>query len=234
MKKVAIIQSNYIPWKGYLDVIRRVDEFILLDDVQYTRRDWRNRNRIKAPQGTVWLTIPVQSKGKYLQKIKETVVDGSDWRKQHWQRFAHSYQKAPYFRTYRELLEELWLGSDEQSLSRINHAWLLALCREFGITTPITWSMDRDVRTEDPTQRLVELCKHAGATTYLSGPAAQAYLDGEAFRREGITVEWMDYSGYPEYGQLYPPFDHHVSVLDLLVTVGPAARGCLERRPLAA
>jgi hypothetical protein len=234
MKTVAIIQSNYIPWKGYIDVIRRVDEFILLDDVQYTRRDWRNRNRIKSPHGPLWLTIPVQVKGKYLQKIKDTQVEGSAWRKQHWCIFCQSYRKAPYFATYKDQLEELWLGSNEMFLSQINHRWLLALCQMMGVTTPITFSMDRQIPTEDPTERLVELCLSAGASVYLSGPAARTYLEEERFRRQGIAVEWMDYSGYPEYSQLHPPFDHYVSVLDLLVSLGPDARLFLERSAHAA
>ena len=98
MKKVAIVQSNYIPWKGYFDMIASVDEFILYDDMQFTRRDWRNRNLIKTPTGLQWLTIPVKVKGKFEQKIRETEIEGHDWAKTHWQSLVHNYGKAKHFR----------------------------------------------------------------------------------------------------------------------------------------
>lgn len=96
-KKVAIVQSNYIPWKGYFDMIAAVDEFILYDDMQYTRRDWRNRNQIKTPQGPQWLTVPVKVKGKYLQTIRETEIDGVDWVEAHWKAIVQNYRRAPHF-----------------------------------------------------------------------------------------------------------------------------------------
>ncbi|MBJ7432720.1 MAG: WbqC family protein, partial [Gemmataceae bacterium] len=99
-KTVAILQSNYIPWKGYFDLIRSVDEFILYDEVQYTRRDWRNRNKIKTADGTQWLTVPVEVKGKYFQKINETLISESGWEKNHWTRICSAYSKAPYFKEY--------------------------------------------------------------------------------------------------------------------------------------
>src|SRR3990172_2397370 len=96
-KKIAIVQSNYIPWKGYFDMIAAVDEFILYDDMQYTRRDWRNRNQIKTPQGQQWLTVPVKVKGKYLQTIRETEINGTDWAEAHWTGIAQNYRRAPHF-----------------------------------------------------------------------------------------------------------------------------------------
>src|SRR5438046_4323553 len=97
-RKAAIVQSNYIPWKGYFDLIRRVDEFILYDDVQYTRRDWRNRNLIKTPQGLRWLTIPVEVKGKYYQSIRDTKIADPVWAASHWQTIVHNYGRAPHVR----------------------------------------------------------------------------------------------------------------------------------------
>jgi hypothetical protein len=227
-KRVAVVQSNYIPWKGYFDLVRRVDEFVLYDDVQYTRRDWRNRNRIKTPHGVQWLTIPVQVKGRYLQKIKDTVVSGDDWRREHWDTLTHCYGRAPFFRAFADQFGALYLGSREKYLSEINRAWLSALCGTLGIRTRLSWSMDYAVAAEDPTERLLEVCRRAGAAEYLSGPAARAYLDEGAFGRAGVRVAWMDYSGYPEYPQLYPPFDHRVSVLDLLFMTGPDAPAYLK------
>lgn len=221
-KSVAIVQSCYIPWKGYFDLINRVDEFILFDDRQYTRRDWRNRNRIKTPSGIAWLTIPVQAKGRYLQRIDETVVSGQEWRSDHWQTLYQSYRRAPCFDEYAEAIELLYLSSDEEQLSRINRAFLERICELLGIGTKISWSTDYTA-SGDRSERLVSLCLEAGADRYLSGPRARAYLDEELFRSHGIAVSYVDYSGYRPYQQLYLPFEHHVSILDLLFHVGPDA-----------
>lgn len=218
-KRVAIVQSCYIPWKGYFDLINLVDEFILFDDTQYTKRDWRNRNKIKAPGRSLWLTIPVRVKERYFQKINETVVSAPEWNIKHWRTIVHSYSRANHFETYRELFEELYLGCREQYLSRINYRFIAAICGLLGIRTKISWSMDYDL-AEGKTERIISLCRQAGATEYLSGPAAKAYLDERLFEKEKIALSYMDYSGYPEYEQLYQPFDHHVSVIDLILNKG--------------
>lgn len=218
-KTAAIVQSNYIPWRGYFDLINSVDEFILYDDMQYTRRDWRNRNAIKSPGGLTWLTIPVQVKGRYFQKIKDTVVVDDNWRRTHWRSIIHCYSKAKYFSAYKDLFEDLYLKSKEVFLSQINYRFLTAICQILGINTKITWSMDYQL-VEGKTERLVGMCKQAGATEYLSGPAAKAYIDEELFRDEGIAVRYMDYSDYPEYGQLHVPFEPNVSIIDLILNEG--------------
>ncbi len=219
-KKTAIVQSNYIPWKGYFDMINLVDEFILFDDMQYTRRDWRNRNRIKTASGVRWLTIPVEVKGKYFQKIKDTVVSDAAWNRKHWDSIVHSYSRTRHFRQYKETFEELYLGCSEKYLSRINHRFLATICNLLGIDTKITWSMDYRL-ADGKTERLVDLCKQVGADEYISGPTAKGYMDEEMFKKEGIKLSYMDYSGYPEYNQLYPPFDHTVSIIDLIFNEGP-------------
>jgi WbqC-like protein family len=226
-KTVAIVQSNYIPWRGYFDLINAVDEFILYDDVQYTIRDWRNRNIIKTATGAKWLTIPVEVKGKYLQKIKDTVISDPAWAKKHWASIVHSYSKAPYFSAYRELFEELYLRIDEKLLSQVNHRFITAICRTLGIPTTISWSMDYEM-VGDKSERLLSLCQQAGATSYLSGPAAKVYLDEGLFTNAGIAVSYMDYSGYRDYAQLYPPFESKVSVIDLIFNEGPAAPGFMK------
>ena len=210
MKKVAIIQSNYIPWKGYFDIIKRVDEFILYDDMQYTRRDWRNRNKIKTQRGLEWLTIPVETKGNYLQAIKDTVISDDHWNEKHWQSIIHNYSKAKNFGQYRDTFQRLYLDTRERYLSAINYR------------TKISWSMDYQI-VDGKTERLISLCKQAGASDYISGPAAQGYVDEELFKKENIKLTWMDYSGYPEYEQLYPPFEHGVSIIDLIFNVGDDA-----------
>jgi hypothetical protein len=221
-KTIAVVQSNYIPWRGYFDLINSADEFILYDDVQYTVRDWRNRNIIKTSSGPLWLTIPVEVKGKYLQKIKDAVISDPTWGRKHWASIIHSYSRAKYFSRHRELFEELYSRADDKLLSHINYRFIVAICRILGITTPISWSMDYNL-IGDKTERLVHLCQQAGATAYLSGPAAKAYLNEDLFRNEGIAVSYMDYSGYPEYRQLYPRFEPRVSIIDLILNEGPSA-----------
>jgi hypothetical protein len=221
-KAVAILQSNYIPWKGYFDLINLVDEFILLDDVQYTRRDWRNRNRIKSHRGLLWLSIPVLVKGRYDQKVKDTKISDQSWRRAHWGSITHNYGRAPYFRCYRDLFEDLYLGHSDQRLSDVNYRFITAICEMLGITTQIAWSMDYQLAGAR-TERLVDLCKQTGAGIYVSGPAAKAYLDEDLFRKENIDVRYMHYSDYPEYHQLFPPFEHAVSIVDLVFNEGPSA-----------
>jgi hypothetical protein len=233
VKTVAIVQSSYIPWKGYFDLIRRVDEFILYDDVQYTKRDWRNRNRIKSPNGPLWLTIPVEVKGRYLQAIKDTRISDRRWNEHHWHSIQASYARAPYYATYKAALEDLYLGCTSASLSEINVRFISRLCALLSIDTRLSWSMDYTVAEPEKTGRLVELCRQAGATRYLSGPAARDYIEPVLFENAGIELTFMDYGGYPEYRQLHPPFDHHVSLIDLLVHTGPAALAHMLPLPAA-
>jgi hypothetical protein len=220
MKRVAIVQSNYIPWKGYFDLIRLSDEFILYDDVQYTRRDWRNRNVIKTPTGLQWLTIPVEVKGKYHQRIRDTRISDPDWGRKHWTTIFHNYAKAPFFGSYRGVLEALYLSARQQFLSDVNRTFIETIAPMVGIDTRIRWSSDYEL-ADGRSERLLQLCLSAGATVYLSGPAAKGYLDEALFAEAGIRVDWMDYSGYPEYPQLFGEFQHGVTILDLLFNTGP-------------
>jgi len=227
-KKVAIVQSNYIPWKGYFDMIAAVDEFILFDDVQYTRRDWRNRNKIKTPQGLQWLTVPVQTKGKYFQKIRETKIEKNSWPQEHWQALLQNYRRAPHFLEVAEWLEPLYCdlfiknSVSKCYLSGLNRIFIENICWYLGIETRISNSWDYDVQ-DGKTERLVWLCKQAGGSEYVSGPSAKSYLNEEYFRDAGIVVSWFDYDGYPEYPQLWGDFIHQTSILDLLFNCGKGA-----------
>jgi hypothetical protein len=219
-KRVAVVQSNYIPWKGYFDLIAATDEFILYDDVQYTRRDWRNRNQIKTPNGVQWLTVPVKVKGKYLQTIRETEIDGTDWANLHWRSLRQNYAKAPYFSLYAPELEALYLTNAYRQLSELNRALLQWINQQLGICTRI--SSSTDYRLEGGrTERLLQLCLQAGASEYLSGPAARSYLDEDMFAKANVSVRWFEYPSYPEYPQMWGPFVHGVTVLDLLFNCGP-------------
>jgi hypothetical protein len=225
-KRVAIVQSSYIPWKGYFDLINSVDEFILYDSVQFTRRDWRNRNRIKTRDGPLWLSIPVEVKGRYHQTIEDTRVSHPGWARRHLETIRHAYARAAAFAEYEPRLRALYESATSDRLSAINEHFLVGLCRLLGISTRITRSSEYHL-VEGRNERLIALCQQAGARRYLSGPSARAYLDEARFIEAGIIVEWMSYEGYPEYPQLFPPFDHHVSVLDLLLNVGDRARASM-------
>ncbi|HEU0318626.1 MAG TPA: WbqC family protein, partial [Solirubrobacteraceae bacterium] len=141
-RRTAIVQSNYIPWKGYFDLIDHVDEFVLLDEVQYTRRDWRNRNRIKTAAGIRWLTIPVQTRGRYDQRIDETRVADAGWRQSHWSAIEQAYRPAPHFAAVAAALEPLYRDLDAELLSEVNFAFLCRLRDMLSIDTPISRSTD--------------------------------------------------------------------------------------------
>lgn len=227
MKKIAIVQSNYIPWKGYFDLIAAVDEFIIYDDVQFTKNDWRNRNKIKTPNGIQWLSIPVRQE-RLDQKISETKVSDRRWADKHWKTIKQNFSKAPGFPLYSSALSEAYHKAAEmEDLSAINLLFIKTVCELLNIKTKI--SLCKDYRmTGDRIQRLVSLCKQAAASVYISGPAAQHYLDEEAFAVAGIDVEWMDYSGYNQYPQLYPPFEHGVSIIDLLLNAGQKTQSYMK------
>jgi hypothetical protein len=225
-KRIAILQSNYIPWKGYFDLINSVDEFILYDTAQFTKNDWRNRNKIKTPRGVAWLTIPVRH--DFGQSIQETRVSDPAWGRKHWGSLLQNYAKAPHFGEYMPLFESLYRDiASEEYLSAINYRFLREVCDILNISTSITWS--RDYRLADGRiERLVDLCRQGGADEYLSGPAAKDYVEEKPFADAGIALTFMDYSAYPEYQQLYPPFEHKVSILDLIFNEGPDARNYLK------
>jgi hypothetical protein len=226
-KRVAIVQSNYVPWRGYFDLIASVDEFILLDDAQYTRRDWRNRNRIKTPQGARWLTIAVEVSGRYTQAIHETLVAEPDWAERHWAVLRQNYARAAGFGETGDFLAELYATVPGPSLTAVNRHFLDGIAARLGIETPITLSLDYDPHGQK-TERLLDLCVKAGASEYVSGPAARAYLEEERFRERGIDLSWFEYGPYPEYDQPHPPFDPQVSIVDLLLSAGDGARALLR------
>lgn len=224
-KSVAILQSNYIPWKGYFDIINSVDEFVIYDTAQYTKNDWRNRNKIKTIQGVNWLTIPV--KHSTSQEIREIQVLNNKWQQKHWRTLLQNYSKSKYFNIYKDIFENLYLKENDTFLSKINYNFILAINKILGINTKISCSEDYLVNGEK-SEKLLNICKQSNATEYFSGPAAKNYLDIELFRQEDIKVNWVDYSGYKEYNQLHPPFEHAVSILDLIFNEGGNAKNFMK------
>ena len=226
-RKIAIIQPCYIPWKGYFDIIANVDEFVIFDDVDFVRRTWYNRNRIKGEDGSRWLTIPVSYSQTAPTLIKDTPIHGG-WVDEHLDIIRTYYHKAPYFGHVFPGLEAAYESVRETNrLGEVTTHLIQYLCSTLGLTTPLIRASTLGAKGKK-TDRLLEICKKRKAKTYLSGPAAQAYFETEKFKSANITVEWMDYSGYPEYKQLGLPFEHHVSILDLLFMTGENAHNYMK------
>lgn len=219
--RVAVIQPNYLPWKGYFDIIHDVELFVFLDDVQYTVRDWRNRNKIKTRVGhTQWLTVPTL--GGRNQSIAEVAIDeGQPWRRKHLDAIRHSYGGTPYFEHYFSLLSEL-LSRPWTYLADLDIELTKEICRWLGLTPRFARSSSLSPSgTKD--DRLIDIVKKVGGHAYLSGPAARDYIRPERFSECGIELSYHDYSGFPEYPQIAPPFDHFVTILDLIFAVGADA-----------
>lgn len=219
--RAAILQSNYIPWKGYFDIIGSVDVFVFHDDLQYTKGDWRNRNKIKMASGAQWITVPCGRSEHRL--ICEVELIDTSWQRKHWNLIQTQYAKTPYFKQYSPFFEEIYLGRTWTNLSDMNQHIIKVVSIELlGMKTQFDDSRAYDLKAAKG-DRVIELLKKIGATAYLSGPAAKLYLDQAVFAAEGINLEWMSYAGYLEYPQRYPPFDHAVSIIDLFFNTGPDA-----------
>ncbi|MEA2163912.1 MAG: hypothetical protein QOK37_2039 [Thermoanaerobaculia bacterium] len=225
--RCVILQPSYIPWRGYFDLIRRADVFVFYDDVQYDKHGWRNRNRIKTPQGTQWITIPVRSKSNVVQglSIGEVRIAGNHWEQKHRRTLTQNYRSAPFFDD--EILNEIY-DDPPELLCELTIRSTIALARRLGYTnTQFFRSSDfgfKDGRTD----RLIAILRHLGATEYLSGPSASDYIDQTKFDSARIKLEWIQYD-YPEYPQLYPPFDPLVSIIDLMFMTGPDAARFISR-----
>ena len=218
--RVGVIQSNYLPWRGYFDFIRSVDVFVFHDDIQYTKSDWRNRNRLKTPQGLRWMTVPVHYR-KTAQLICDTEIDyARDWRREHLQLVATHLGKAPHVADVRALLEPVF-DDPPATISELNIALIQSVCDYLGISTTLRRSSD--FRLEGAkTERLLHLLTALDATTYVSGPSAKAYLNETSFSDAGIALEYKSYL-YPDYPQLWGPFEGAVSIVDLIANCGPAS-----------
>jgi len=218
--KATILQPGYLPWLGFFNQMEISDIFVFLDDVQYDRRGWRNRNRIKGCNGPIWLTVPVVQKGQFNQSLLETKVNNSaPWAKKQLRTIQFNYKSSPYFEKYYPPLEEI-LKCNWESLLDLDYKLTHELMKWMGITTPTYRSSELEVRDYDKTGRLVDICLQVGVSAYISGPLCKDYMDVSNFEKAGIDVLIHDYH-HPEYTQRYPPFVSHLSVLDLLFNEGP-------------
>jgi hypothetical protein len=220
--KAAIIQSNYLPWKGYFDIIQAVDLFVFYDDTQYTVRDWRNRNLIKTAHGPLWLTVPVAAGSRDL-RIEQVEIAGREWAANHWKSLQHHYAAAPHLKRYREFFQHVYMEREWTHLSELNQFLTMHIAREFlGLPTRFTTSTPL-APVGQKQDRLLDVLAKVGATGYVSGPSARAYIDPAGFAAAGVALEYIDYAGYPEYPQGRGPFTHAVTIRDLLFHAGPDA-----------
>jgi hypothetical protein len=224
MNNVAICQSNYIPWRGYFDLIASADVFVIYDEVQYTKNDWRNRNLIKTATGLSWLTVPVRRESIH-QKINETLTMSTGWERKHITALTLNYSKSPFFQTYKDEIFKIY--ENFTSLSNLNVNMIKKICEILMIDTKIIDSSDLCL-SGDRNSKLIDACIKLSATTYISGPSASCYLDTAAFNLNNINVNWIDYSGYLEYPQRFGTFIGNVSILDLIFNVGPNSKNYLK------
>nr|WP_319553537.1 WbqC family protein [uncultured Vibrio sp.] len=221
MKKLAILQSNYIPWKGYFDLIKKSDLFVFHDDLQYTKNDWRNRNKIKTAKGTEWLSIPCGTNEKRL--ICEVPLNDKKWVNKHKNKIISEYKDCPYFDEYKFVLDYIY-DNKWDNLSDFNQSVIKFISKEvLGFKTEFMDSRELDLK-EKKQERVLEILEKLGYHYYISGPAAKDYIDENKFTSKGIEIEWMDYSHYPEYPQKHGEFEHAVSILDLIFNTGKNAK----------
>jgi len=217
--RVVVLQSNYIPWKGYFDLIHDADLFVYYDEVQYTKNDWRNRNRIYPKNGLQWLSIPI-AKRAVKQRISEVELPATDWRTAHYKSLYYGYASAPCFGQLEPLLVDVYQQREWKHLVELNRHLIETISRMLGIETRFEDSRNFSLEGDRVT-RLIALLKHVGATEYISGPAGRDYLSGSEglFADNDIRTIYKDYGGYPTYAQLADPFEHGVSILDLLANL---------------
>jgi WbqC-like protein family len=220
----VILQPSYIPWRGYFHQIQKADVFVFYDDVQYDRGGWRNRNRVKTANGSIWLTIPVAKKGSVETgaPINTIRIDWKrPWSKSHWTTIQQAYRKAPYFETYRELLENIY-GRQPELLADFTVETTIEIAGFLGLGDRRFLRSSQLNADGAKTDRLISILQQVGATHYISGPAARDYLEAEKLAAAGISLEYMQYE-YESYPQLHPPFDPQMSIVDLLMMTGPEA-----------
>jgi hypothetical protein len=217
--RVAVLQSNYLPWKGYFDIINSVDIFVYYDEVQYTKNDWRNRNKLYGKNGEFWLTIPIQ-KDAVKQKISEVRIENPSWQEQHFKSIYLTYKRSPFFHQIEPLIHEVYIEKNWELLIDIDRYLIEKIARKVGIQTKFIDSKNFDLQG-DRVERLVNLLKQVGASSYLSGPSAKDYLAGKEyiFAENNIDLLYKSYVSYKEYPQLCRPFLHGVSVIDVLANV---------------
>lgn len=223
---VSVHQPQYIPWLGYFDKIDKSDAFVFLDNVQYKKREYQNRNRICNRDGWMWLTVPVLTKGKYHQKIIEVKIDDTQkWRRKQLRCIKTYYSKAPYFKEHIDFFESVYMQKWERLID-LNKYIIKYLLEYLGIFTPIYHESEMRVESHS-TDRIIEICRKLNADTYLSGNGGKKYLDEAKFLKAGIKLTYQ-YFVHPVYQQLHNPFIPFMSIIDLVFRHGKESLGILR------
>jgi hypothetical protein len=223
---VVILQPGYLPWLGFFDQMCRADVFVYYDDVQYDTHGWRNRNRIKTQQGPLWLTVPVRHSGLSKPRILDVAIDTrTNWAKKHVASIRQAYAAAPFLKQYVPALEEVLMRSWDRIVD-LDFAVAGLIAEWLGVQPRIERASALGIGGGQ-SERLVKICRHFGATRYLSGAAAREYLDVALFESNGIAVEWQDFR-HPVYPQLHGEFVPFMSAVDLVLNCGASSRAVLE------
>jgi len=225
---VSVHQPQYLPWLGYFDKIDRADVFVLLDNVQFKKNEWQNRNKIKTAQGWQWLTVPVMY--KYPQLINEVMINNRvSWQHQQRQAILSNYKKAPYYNQLKEFFEDIF-SSSWQFISKLNIEMVKSLVKILGIDTPLYVASELGEFPQDPDERLIAITKHLGADTYLAGAGGRGYMDLDKYNKSGVKVIFQDFK-HPVYGQLFGGFEPFMSVIDLIFNHGDKSLMILRGNP---
>lgn len=225
-KVIACHQPVYLPFAGFFAKMARADEFVTMDFVQLNKRSWQVRNQIKTRDGVRWLSVPVQVKGLYHQKIRDVRIQDDGWRRKHWETIRHNYNQAPYFNLYAPFFEETYRQAWER-LVDLNLHLIEGLRGFLGITTPMA-SVPDDALTGAKTDLILSICRARGADGYLSSDGEAAYIEEDKFERAGVRHYYLRYAAVP-YPQLHGDFAPHLSAIDLLFNCGPASADVVRR-----
>lgn len=218
-KVVSIMQPAYLPWIGYFELMDRSDLFVLLDDVQFVRKSWQQRNRIKGPQGVVWLTVPVLSKGRRFQPICDVEIDvGQNWAKKHFKSLSVAYAGSPFLQDYLPGIAEIY-DRPWTKLRELNTALLLFMKQAMGVHTPLVFSSSLECR-KGKNERIIDICKHLSADVLYDAYGAKDVIDVDTVQSEGLRVIFQEYE-HPVYRQMHGEFVSHLSAIDLLFNEGP-------------
>lgn len=227
---IAIHQPEFMPWLGFFHKMGNVDQYVVFDHVQFKKRYFENRNKIKNGDDAAWVSLPVISKGRYLQPINQVEVDNaSAWQRKLWEQVRHAYSRARYFSEYAPGIEAIILGGSYNLLIDFNLAFIEWFRKVLEIRAPMVFSSSLGVDEFKANNLIMEICLRMGAKKYLCGPSGKDYLKLDDFAAAGVDLEWQSFIHpvYPQKGKKFIPF---LSTLDLVFNCGPESREILFGR----
>lgn len=228
-KSIAIMQPVFLPWLGYFEQMALCDEFIFLDDVQYTKNDWRNRNKIRTKTGWMWLTAPVKSASLKLTLREKELANNSNWHRKHLNAIRLNYAPAPFFDDIFAIVASIY-DSKPVKLIDLTTPLIVEFAGYLGISTPISFASSIPARHTGPLDRIIDICNARSASIFYTGPAARSYMDLDYLKNGGVEMLFQDYH-HPEYMQHQGGFESHMGIIDLLMNHGPHSLEILLSSP---